>query len=223
MLSIGHRGAKGHYRDNSERSIRCASILDCDIIEVDVALTKDNIFVLWHDNFIRSFFMEEEREICDLLYKDLIGEDICTLNKGLGLMGNAIAYLDLKIPESKKDDMEYIRRYGDLLIEYLKEDEEEMIILASFNAKLMEYLSGKRERVNYFLGKIHLEDEEVMDDGMDIYVFDYRDKNIRNYVEKYRGEAVVFVYTVNEEEDIEEMREMGVNGVVSDYPEKVRK
>ena len=223
MLSIGHRGAKGHYRDNSERSIRCASILDCDIIEIDVALTKDNIFVLWHDNFIRSFFMEEEREICDLLYKDLIGEDICTLNKGLGLMGDATAYLDLKIPESKRDDIEYIRKYGDLLLEYLKEDEEEMIILASFNRELMRYLSGKRERVNYFLGKIHLEDEEVMDDGMDIYVFDYRDKNIRNYVEKYRGEVVVFVYTVNEEEDIEEMREMGVNGVVSDYPEKVRK
>jgi len=218
MLRIGHRGAKGHYRDNSVNSIKNAALLGCDIIEVDVALTRDDIFVLWHDNKVQTFLMDEGKEVCDMSYVDMVLEDVCTLNKGLGLMGDALAYLDMKIPESKKDDKEYIRRYGDMLIDFLEEEDEQMIILASFNGYLISYLRGKVD--NYFLGKILMLDEEMEDLDVDLMVFDYRDGRLSEYV---GGDVGVFVYTVNGEDDIERMRGLGVNGVVSDYPERVRK
>ena len=219
ILSIGHRGAKGHYKENTARSISEAADMEIDIIEIDVALTKDNVFVLWHNNTVKSYLMEEEKEVCDLNYGDLILEDICTLNKALGIMGNSMAYLDLKIPESKKNNIGYIEDYANRVLHYLREEDETMLILASFNKVLMDIIKLKKNSRNYFLGYLYNLDEEVLDeqiiDNFDLYIFDYRDERLGEYVKKLDN---VFVYTVNEEHDMERMRQIGVKGMVSDYP-----
>jgi glycerophosphoryl diester phosphodiesterase len=224
ILSIGHRGAKGHYKENTARSISEAADMGIDIIEIDVALTQDNVFVLWHNNTVKPYLMQEEKEICDLKYNDLILEEICTLNKALGIMGNSMAYLDLKIPESKKEDMEYIEDYAKKLLKFLEDEGESMIILASFNKILMDKVRLEGTSGNYFLGYLYNLDEDVLDgqisDNFDLYIFDYRDKRLREYVRKLGN---VFVYTVNEDDDMERMRELGVRGIVSDYPDKVEK
>lgn len=227
ILKIGHRGAKGYYKDNTSRSIIHAVDMNVDLIEVDVALTEDNIFVLWHDNFVKTFFMEKEKEICDVRYRDLIIEDICTLNKGLWLMGDSLPYLDLKIPESKKDDIEYIRDYADRLLTFLEEEGQQMILLASFNKILMDYLNKKDKCHNYFLGYLYNNGEPVeqehWDNNFELYIFDYRDEKLEEYVKRVEGTGGVFVYTVNEEEDIERMRSLGVKGIVCDYPDRLEK
>ena len=112
IIAIGHRGAKGLYKENSVKSILSAKILDIDMIEIDVQLTKDNVFVLHHDNYIQTYFMDKPQEICDIEYFQLLADDICTLNKGLGYIQTGepcMAYLDLKIPDSKLQDEKYMR------------------------------------------------------------------------------------------------------------------
>jgi len=221
ILSIGHRGAKGHYIDNSVKSILTAKLLGSDLIEVDVQLTKDNIFVLYHDNKLQSFMMEEEKELCDIYFNELLTEDICTLNKGLGYIQSGetcVPYLDLKIPESKEEDEQYIKDYGDKLVTFLMEDNNGMILLASFNKFLIDYLR-KTDYASYFLfGYIYemgeKPTEEQLNAKVDVYVFDWEDVDIK-------VDGLKFVYTVNEEEDIKEMVRKGVDGIVSDYPERV--
>ena len=221
ILSIGHRGAKGHYNDNTVKSILSAKILGADLIEVDVQLTKDNVFVLYHDNKVQPFMMEEEKEICDIYFNELLTEDICTLNKGLGYIQSGercVPYLDLKIPESKEEDEQYIKDYGDKLVTFLMEDEFETILLASFNKFLIDYL---RQHIfaSYFLfgyiyDKGEKPTEEQLKADVDVYVFDWEDVDTE-------VKGLKFVYTVNEEDIIKEMIKGGVDGIVSDYPERV--
>lgn len=52
MLSIGHRGAAGHVTENTLPSIRKAVELGADIVEVDVQRTKDGHLVLFHDKLL---------------------------------------------------------------------------------------------------------------------------------------------------------------------------
>ena len=50
---VAHRGFSGLYPENTLRSIDEASKLDCcDMIEVDIRFTKNNILVLHHDSII---------------------------------------------------------------------------------------------------------------------------------------------------------------------------
>lgn len=52
MLRIGHRGAAGHETENTLSSIRTAINLNCDYIEVDVQKTRDGKLVLFHDKLL---------------------------------------------------------------------------------------------------------------------------------------------------------------------------
>lgn len=221
IVAIGHRGAKGLYKDNSVRSILSAKLLDLDMIEIDVQLTKDDIFILYHDNYIQSYFIENPKEICDIEYSELLAEDICTLNKGLGyiLTGEpCVPYLDLKIPDSKLQDEKYMKYYGDRLMEFLMEDNKETIFLASFHKELIDYLMSKKCAHNFLFGYIYEKGEiptvEQLIKKVDVYVFHYEDAATE-------VDTLKFVYTVNEEDDIKKMVELGVDGIVSDYPQKV--
>ena len=52
MLKIGHRGAKGYVAENTLASFEYAIKLGCDIIELDIQLSKDAIPVVIHDDTI---------------------------------------------------------------------------------------------------------------------------------------------------------------------------
>jgi len=52
MLKIGHRGAKGYVAENTLASFEKGIALDVDMIELDVYVSKDNIPVVIHDKTI---------------------------------------------------------------------------------------------------------------------------------------------------------------------------
>jgi len=49
MTSDSHRGDVQNYPENSLEGILSAIMLGCDVIEIDIRLTKDNVMVLMHD------------------------------------------------------------------------------------------------------------------------------------------------------------------------------
>jgi glycerophosphoryl diester phosphodiesterase len=50
MRLISHRGAKGYADENSLASIKIASELKIDYIEIDIQFTQNNVIVVQHDN-----------------------------------------------------------------------------------------------------------------------------------------------------------------------------
>ncbi len=49
MTADAHRGDVQHYPENSLEGILSAIMMGCDVIEIDIRLTKDNVMVLMHD------------------------------------------------------------------------------------------------------------------------------------------------------------------------------
>lgn len=54
MLKIGHRGAAGTYPENTLASFRRAAELGCDGVELDIHRTRDGHLVVIHDFFLNS-------------------------------------------------------------------------------------------------------------------------------------------------------------------------
>src|SRR5215216_4769010 len=93
MKIIGHRGAKGLAPENTEASIRAALANNVHEVEIDVRVTKDNIVILNHDNFIRV----ESRKytIRKLTYKQLrsLKPDLITLEEAFAIVAEAAPLL----------------------------------------------------------------------------------------------------------------------------------
>lgn len=224
FLAIGHQGAKGYYRGNTVRSILCAKTLNADMIEIDVQLTKDNIFVLYHDNTLIPYGKKKGKELCDIEYNDLKMEGLCLLGNGLDyiLCGEgSIPYLDLKIPDSKMEDKKFIKKFGDKLWEFLNEYDD-IMFMASFCRDLIDYIIKKPNSDRFLYGYLYETDEEVnkINKKVSACIFDYKSKNFRENMDKVKN-CDIFCYTVNDEKEMRKLKKMGIKGIVSDYPDRV--
>lgn len=231
-LTIGHRGAKGHYRENSLRSIRIAKEFGCEIIEIDVRRSKDGHFFLQHDEEVKMFdFTTGEVQITrieDENFERIRQSGIEQLLPAImHITDKANVYLDLKI-----EDNENVKRYADDLIENLKEFEEigHKFFLASFNKKLMDYLSKKYYDKKYLYGLILDENEELTKKEIQsqfyyFYVFNYNSKNLKEFAKQICKEnKFVFLYTLNIIEEMRGLENRGIkfHGIVSDFPDRVK-
>lgn len=78
---IGHRGIEKRYIDNSNRSILNALYHNCDFVEIDVRMSKDGNFFLYHDDEIKILSLEREdpfKEIDTIIENE--NSDILSIN-----------------------------------------------------------------------------------------------------------------------------------------------
>lgn len=104
MDIIAHRGCSARMEDNSLDSILCALKSGVDGIEVDIRKTKDNHFILGHDNIkysennihrIDETNLEELQDFHNIVLLDKVFQLVSERDIEL--------YLGLKIPESLPD------------------------------------------------------------------------------------------------------------------------
>lgn len=101
MKIIGHRGAAGLALENSLESIKAAIDAGVDGIEIDIRLTKDNVFLLNHDGSTRRT-SKKNKEIKTSSYDELEhirlqnGEPIPTLFDALQICKNTPLYIEAK-------------------------------------------------------------------------------------------------------------------------------
>jgi glycerophosphoryl diester phosphodiesterase len=236
-LVIGHRGAKGHYRENSLRSIRIAKELGCHIIEIDVRRSIDGIFFLQHDEKVEFLDLKTgnsfETRIEDEEYVNIIkwGYEQM-LFAVMHITDKCNVYLDLKIGKKEENDLEYMKKYADELIKMLEDFENigEKIYIASFNKILMGYLSTRYFDKKYVYGLILEENEELNDSDIfnEYYYFyglNYRSDNLRKITLKIeKGGKYAFLYTINIVEEMKNLKERNIiyHGLISDFPDRVK-
>ncbi|MFX3625145.1 MAG: glycerophosphodiester phosphodiesterase [Ectobacillus sp.] len=234
-LIFGHRGAAGTYPENTMLSFQAAERFGADGIELDVQMTKDKTVVVIHDETVNrttngkgavKSYTYEKLSLLDASYKfgDKTGfcaipalEDVlkwlCTnrLFVNIELKNNKIAYRGLE-----EEVITLVRKY----------ELEDRTILSSFNhhsmAKCHEIAPDIETAVLYRAGLY----------SPWVYAKKIGAKAIHpNY--KYIVDAIVELtlannvavrpYTVNEEEDMKRLMQIGVSAIVTDYPEKARK
>jgi len=225
IFKIGHRGAKAHLAENTLESIQKALDFKVDAIEIDVHRCKTGELVVIHDFTLdrttngsgeiakktlaelKSLKVEEKFEI-PLLTEvlDLI-EGKCTINielKGLNTASETSEIIKKYLAEKNW-------KYEDFIVSSFQKNELFQTRKLDENVPLG-ILSKASVTEAIELGK--LLKASAIHPSLGIITRD-------NVKASHEAGFKVNVWTVNEPEDIARMREFGVDGIISDFPDRL--
>jgi glycerophosphoryl diester phosphodiesterase len=225
LLCIGHRGAMGHAPENTLLSIHKALELGTPCIEIDV-YNVDGQLVVFHDNRLErttngtGYLLDQQFD--DLRTLDAgKGEKIPTLEEAFeAIQLKAGVNIELKGPGTAGPVVEFICEmreagWNDDLLLVSSFNHRELSLVRRLDPKIklgamMVGLPVDNAAFGVSLGaySVHLS-FEFIDLG---FVKDAHARSLR-----------VFVFTVDHPEDIKKMRALGVDGVFTNYPERVLK
>lgn len=208
-IRIGHRGAAGHERENTRRSFLRALDLGVDLIETDLRETADGAIVLCHDAWI------DGHEVRASTLADLraIDEDMATLEDLLAVAnGRCGLMLELKVTGLAERTLAAANGFTGPLI-YASFHHEELLTIRRLqpDARTLALIhAAPVDKTRFAL------DAQATHAGINIefanaaFVSALQDAGLQ-----------VFVYTVNEREEIAAMKALKVDGIISDYPDRV--
>ncbi|MGD1821846.1 MAG: glycerophosphodiester phosphodiesterase [Pleomorphochaeta sp.] len=247
---VAHRGDSKHFPENTIEAFLSAVEMNIDVIETDVHLSKDNVVVIWHDETldrntdgtgrIEDHSLEELLEF-DAGYtftKDggktypfrAKGVKLCTLEEALVKCPNQRFNIDLKTNNLKIVD-EFIK-----LVKRLKA--EHRVCCASFH---LSNLQAVREKSPDILTSVTTKEVVPMLFKQKLGILPKKLANrkiifqvpvsqgiikviTRRFIKMMhdRG-AIIMVWTINDEKEMERLFKMGVDSIMSDDPTTVIK
>jgi glycerophosphoryl diester phosphodiesterase len=206
-LRIGHRGAAGHERENTTRSFLRALDLGVDLIETDLRETADGAIVLYHDAWIvRTSTLAALRAIDGEMAT--LEELLAVANGRCGLM------LELKVTGLAERTLAAVAAAGfsgSAIYASFHHDELLTIRRLQPDAKTLALIhAAPVDKTRFAI------DAQATHAGINIELA------TAAFVSALHNSGLqVFVYTVNEPEDIAAMKALRVDGIVSDYPDRV--
>jgi len=225
MLRIGHRGACGYAPENTILSFSTALQLNVDMIELDVHICKSGEIVVIHDDKVdrttNGTGYVSEKTLDELRIMDAgKGEKIPTLQEVLDLVNKKVKLnIELKGTGTAKPVFQLLKKYirefswtyDDFLISSFNQNELQEfrdldqrfnigVLGMGFFISLVEFA----EKINAYSLNIHVNsiNKELVDDA--------QRKNMK-----------VIVWTVNDTEDIKKIETMGIDGIISNYPDRI--
>ena len=226
-ISIGHRGAMGYIAENTIPSIEKAIELGADGIEIDVFKCASGELVVFHDLMLDKLTdlsgNIEETSLETIKKAKVLGSyEIPTLNEVMDLIdGSLILNIELKGSGTAGPT-------NDLLKDYLKKPswDPSKIIISSF----------KREELNIFFNLNEEIPIAILTDDDPLKAIPFA-KIIKAYAinPKYslltkknskiiKSEGIkLFPWTVNDPSDINFLISLGVDGIITDFPDRVNK
>lgn len=220
MQKIGHRGACGYAPENTLAAFQLAIDMGCPVVELDVHLIENQLLVIHDETLERT--TDGQGLLTDHSFDYLRGLDagegqkIPTLNEVISLVDHrAEINIELKGPGTALPVSELLGKYcqqGWTPLEFqLSSFDHEELARAS-----KDYRKGAlfhRESAEYFNVTASL--------GAYSLNLSMRIVNEKVVAEAHKQGLKVFVYTVNEPADIEHMRELGVDAIFTNYPDRV--
>jgi glycerophosphoryl diester phosphodiesterase len=225
-LIIGHRGARGHVAENTLPSIEKAMALGVDGVEIDIFKCASGELVVFHDQTLDHLTNASgliEMQTLDSLRKiDVLnGYQIPTLAEVLELLdGQIILNIELKGNNTARDTHL-------LLTEYFQRSNwtADKLIISSFNWDELRNFKALNPTVPL---AVLTEDDPVdalpvaQELGAVAINPNYQSLD-REKVEKIKKAGFkIYPWTVNTPAAIAEMKQLGVDAIITDYPERVR-
>jgi glycerophosphoryl diester phosphodiesterase len=220
LSRIGHRGAAGHAPENTLAAVQKGIDLGVDFVEIDVRRTADGALVALHDATINR--TTDGRGRVDALSLDQLkafnagnGERIPTVAEVLhiaagrtGLMAElkvaGVAGLIVDAVQKAKFDSPVI------YASFLHHELAEVQAVAPDSTLMVLFDTLPKAPVSYAMAYCPA------------YVGLRHDRASRSLVEAFHQENVlVWVYTPNLRADITRALSAGVDGVISDFPERI--
>lgn len=224
ILRIGHRGAMGHITENTVESIQKAIDLNCDVIEIDVFKIKSGELMVFHDDQLDRL-TNVTGNIEDYTYNELQKVkvngvyQIPTLEKIIEVINRkAVLNIELKGNNTAEETHQLIQLFIN------KGWTNTDFIISSFKWNELE----KMRSLNNSIDIAVLTEEEPADaiafakqiNAVAINPY-HKDLNALNASKIREANLKIYPWTVNDQEDINRMKELKVDGIITNYPERI--
>jgi glycerophosphoryl diester phosphodiesterase len=220
MLRIGHRGAAGYTPENTLASIEKGIELGVDLIEIDVRRTRDGHLVLLHDERVNRT-TNGRGHVADMTLAQVkhldagAGQRIPTLEEALeAANGHVGLILELKVGEIGQRACEIVQRGAF----------KGTVIYASFIASELLPIRDMEPHsaTMALLDKLPKDPVAYATNVQATHIgLKWRTATPALVQACHRVGLQLFVYTVNDPKSIRKMQELGVDGIISDFPDRL--
>lgn len=226
VIKIGHRGAIGYAPENTLPSFEKAIQLGVDMIELDARLTMDSEVVVFHDDRLKRLTNNPGyvyHKILDELKRLKVqeGEIIPSLRESL-LYINRRAKVNIELKGNGNLAKKVAEKIDDFIVE--QDWDYKDFIFSSFSPQVLKKLNGLNPelRLGVIKRKFPLYALKLAQEVNAYSVhLDYRVINKKIVAKAHGLELNIYVWTVNDEKFIEGLKKSGVDGIFSDYPDKI--
>ena len=237
ILNFGHRGARKQAPENTLPAFKRAAELGADGVELDVQLSADGVPVIIHDSSVERTTngrgMVAEKTAAELRELDagvafgeqFAGTRIPTLDEVFETLGQRLLFnVELK-------DFSFRSALAPVVIErIMAHNMASRVLVSSFNPLLLRQV--RRLAPEIPIGSLYAPDLPFplskswlprlvigRHEAQHPHFSTVDEDSLRRlHARGYR----VNVWTVNEPEDIQRMMRLGVDMIISDYPDRVR-
>lgn len=233
--NYGHRGASGYYPENTMLSFKKAIELGCDGIETDVQMTSDGVLVLIHDEMVNrttdgtglvkdySFKGLEKLDAGSWFDGKYSSEKIPTAEELIILAKEKSIIINFEIKTGIVMYPNIEEQLIDLIFKYNMQNN---VILSSFNHYSM--VACKEICKEVKTGLLYMESlyepenycKSVGADALHPFFYAVNSDIIKN---AHIQGLQINPFTVNEEIQMKNFISAGVDGIITNYPDKLRK
>lgn len=219
MLTIGHRGAKGYILENSLASFQKAIDLNVDGIELDIHLSSDGKAVVIHDETIDRT-TSEKGFVNNFTSFDLKKFGISTLEEILNLVDKkCFVNIEIKDVKATNSVLELIDKFiSD------KNWNSDLFQISSFDWTILEMISNQNPKL-----QTGVLTENSVENAL-LFAKKINAHSINPYFKLLNSENVkllhdhkfkIYTWTVNQPEDITFVKSLNVDGIISDFPDRI--
>ncbi|MHC0439922.1 glycerophosphodiester phosphodiesterase [Flavobacterium sp. 3-210] len=225
MLKIAHRGAKAYEPENTLQAFQKALDLNSDGIELDVHLSADGNVIVIHDETIdkmtngkgavNSFSLQELKS-----FSIAEKHQIPTLKEVFDLV-NKKCFINIELKSAAA-----LTKVVSLIDEYVSEKDwkYEHFIISSFDWNALLEVHNLDSKIP--IGVLTETDlnlalafaETIKAKAINPYYHLLTEENTKQMQQKG---FLVLPWTVNIEEDIQKIKSYKVNGIITDFPDKI--
>ena len=226
---VAHRGASGYAPENTLSSMAKAIEMKSDMSELDVQETVDGEIILLHDKSLKRT-AGLDKNIWEMNYADLNGldvgswfsadyknEPIPTLKEVIKLV-NGKMKLNIELKANKHE-----KKLAERCLKIVEENNFlDQVVFTSFKfdeiRKIREL--NKDAKVGYIFGRLP---KEVDVFAEDIHLLSVNYKTVdEKFIKRAKASGKeVAVWTVNKMEDMERMINLGVDEIITNYPDRL--
>ena len=234
FVKVAHRGASGDFPENTRLAFEEAIEAEADMIEMDCQLTRDGHIVVFHDERLkrtagvsgnlRSKSLEQlkQLDVGRWKKKSFRGERVLTLEEVLAIIvGKVDLCLDIKQFNGSQPGIEIKLLF--ILSHY---DYLDQTIFSSFNYQSLDRVRdfAPEARIGVIYATGIKEDPFIAAERLrasSIHV--QKEVATRDFLGRaWEAGLDVHVWTVNNVHEMEKFASLGVQGIVSDYPKRLR-
>ncbi len=214
MLIIGHRGAAGLAKENTLDAMRAGFNAGADILEIDVRLTSDSVPVLAHDAIING------KRIAQHSLADLRNDiDIPTLREVLdAFYGKILLNIEIKRAQDASIIYEAVNPYATNAKDW------DNILFSSFKPGALISIRHRNNRANLALLH-HINPFTYMryHKKLNLSAVGFHRLHVNVIALAVAKELGIFtyVYTVDRPGAATKLQRRGVDGIVTNYPDKI--